>query len=455
MSSEVETSTIQELAYYWANERVVPCLVPGTTTTKSAHQSTAAFNLINFNHITLASWDDYPMPPPDFLHSRWPKGSFDKADKILGQLTEDITVPLDEGSVESMIVAPIERAVLLLYRDIYGVRPQSERLGIHTQRKNLSRTSSDIGTFPTEPNDSGRWVVSGPAASWDEMKSPRSGHSKGMNIDMKGLEGTRLDAGNGDGNISSLLKLLGQVTELCESSTLRVGYLLAPPLCVRPVYLSEVVDKKATLYVAKNLIPGRDDSTTPVERRLMDPAAWEACISRIAWKSFCVWVESEPGAREAVSGTPEYRDWVDVIKRTLSPGESRPLNTNDRLIPFSRVFRPIFQLLRRTRHSAWSLAFSSLGPLHVFKFLASFRVSDIHCASTITYPNIVYHDIIKPMHALGWHHHDIKPSNVTKDVSGRIHLIDFDAAVPAARCEGYCPDIDFLEGWGVVLDKAM
>ena len=57
------------------------------------------------------------------------------------------------------------------------------------------------------------------------------------------------------------------------------------------------------------------------------------------------------------------------------------------------------------------------------------------------------------MHILGWHHHDIKPDNVTKDANGKLHLIDFNIAVHHTTCKHLCPDKAFLKTWGIEPDR--
>ena len=64
--------------------------------------------------------------------------------------------------------------------------------------------------------------------------------------------------------------------------------------------------------------------------------------------------------------------------------------------------------------------------------------------------NHLYSKIIKPMHELGWHHHDIKPDNITADADGKLTLIDFNLAAPSNECKPRtCPDQAFLRKWGI------
>ncbi|KAJ2935314.1 hypothetical protein H1R20_g1780, partial [Candolleomyces eurysporus] len=64
--------------------------------------------------------------------------------------------------------------------------------------------------------------------------------------------------------------------------------------------------------------------------------------------------------------------------------------------------------------------------------------------------HLVYSTIIKPMHELGWHHHDIKPDNVLIDVHGKLTIIDFNLAMPVNECKQcLCPDLLFLKKWGI------
>ena len=61
---------------------------------------------------------------------------------------------------------------------------------------------------------------------------------------------------------------------------------------------------------------------------------------------------------------------------------------------------------------------------------------------------IIYREVVKPMHHLGWHHHDLRLDNITRDRKGRVHVIDFDLAVRATECEGPCPDLGFVMDFG-------
>ncbi|KAJ2927249.1 hypothetical protein H1R20_g9843, partial [Candolleomyces eurysporus] len=64
--------------------------------------------------------------------------------------------------------------------------------------------------------------------------------------------------------------------------------------------------------------------------------------------------------------------------------------------------------------------------------------------------NNLYNGIVKPMHELRWHHHDIKPDNVMIDAHGKLTIIDFNLAVPFEECKDHiCPDKAFLRKWGI------
>lgn len=86
---------------------------------------------------------------------------------------------------------------------------------------------------------------------------------------------------------------------------------------------------------------------------------------------------------------------------------------------------------------------------HHIVFVDVSRLYFLFWLTARSHSSLLWHDIIKPMHSGGYHHHDIKPDNVTKDAKGKLHLIDFNLAVPIAECSGYCPDMAFLETWGL------
>lgn len=56
----------------------------------------------------------------------------------------------------------------------------------------------------------------------------------------------------------------------------------------------------------------------------------------------------------------------------------------------------------------------------------------------------VWDALIQPLHAAGYHHHDIWERNILQDMEGRLCLIDLESAIPAEECrDKRCPDHDW------------
>ncbi|RXW21462.1 hypothetical protein EST38_g4393 [Candolleomyces aberdarensis] len=134
-----------------------------------------------------------------------------------------------------------------------------------------------------------------------------------------------------------------------------------------------------------------------------------------------------------------YRKWGFVVKFALEEsGFEAELQALQHLAPLE-CFPSIIA------HGSTS---ASLSPVSIPFVVITYHGEALHEIDPYI-ASIIYHDILQPMHSKGYHHHDIRAENITKDSKGRHHLIDFNLAVPAAQCEGDCPDLAFLEDWGL------
>jgi tRNA A-37 threonylcarbamoyl transferase component Bud32 len=59
--------------------------------------------------------------------------------------------------------------------------------------------------------------------------------------------------------------------------------------------------------------------------------------------------------------------------------------------------------------------------------------------------SFIRENMLAPMHAAGWHHHDVAERNVVIDKFGTLRLVDFQLATQDCRYGGECPDVEFVE----------
>lgn len=102
--------------------------------------------------------------------------------------------------------------------------------------------------------------------------------------------------------------------------------------------------------------------------------------------------------------------------------------------PDSRLLTPIHRYHLRRRITPRTVPGSAVSfNFHVFDF--PFKRQN---------RSFIHENILAPMHAAGWRHHDVAPRNVVIDKFGTLRLIDFQPAMQACPYGEDCPDLEFL-----------
>ncbi|RXW17370.1 hypothetical protein EST38_g8479 [Candolleomyces aberdarensis] len=436
------------------SRQVSGSLASGHTVVPSCSQSEAAAKLLDSAKITVNRWQKYPDVPSTFLEYEWEDVNFNRLENC--SLASRIApCDLSEASFASKIILPMLCTFFEALNDMFKPQLKNHNIVPEVQIRNNSRSVTDISFSSSERDEAGlgpgdfMWRrIDGKSQANLEIKPPLSAESKELNEGLESLIAQRLKSGSSSG----AAKLLGQVFELANETDLRFCLLVAAPLVMRPAYLERPIGGQACrAFLGDNLMgfpeEGHCDHWPPPVCSLSLTKTIIAFISPIACRSVITYPQRWSRCTHALLPPDSiyYREYTTVC---LYPKWRFVVKYSFQRNAFGAELQAL-QRLSPLQHTPTLIAAGSTSPSATpTQFIVTSYHGEPLKAFNRASASFICKQIVKPMHSMGFHHHDIKPDNATQDSDGNYYLIDFNTAVPSAECFGHCPDEQFLESWG-------
>ncbi|KAJ2935912.1 hypothetical protein H1R20_g1181, partial [Candolleomyces eurysporus] len=349
--------------------------------------------------IYLHTWN-YPGPPKSFLDHTWDL-KWENVKMAFGNLGLQQPCELKETLVIENIVVPALQCLNIIFFQAFKIILKEQNIIIIRDQKGRTKTAPDISAYIGNLVDDGKRKYSKrtePRLAFMEGKGPMAGGSSGLNEGLDSFRGQAIGASEAlnEDHDEVALKILSQVLEL--------PFKFIKSFDTSPVTVSSIISSSDWTHFIHAPLP--PDSIM----------YWDVA-------TICL-----------------YQKWGFVIKYALEESG------------FERELKAL-QGLACMEHSPSLIAHGTTAA-RPWASPVPFLVMTYHGAPLQNFDksivNNLYNRIVKPMHELGWHHHDIKPDNMMIDAHGKLTLIDFNLSVPLKECKHCsCPDQAFLRKWGI------
>ncbi|KAJ2914347.1 hypothetical protein MD484_g6072, partial [Candolleomyces efflorescens] len=373
----------------------------------------------SFRDFTLARYaDDQVIPPPLSEQLSRPQGE-ETREVLMGELFINNNVLCPAGLALSRFMRKTLGGTSI---DLIEVREEivTGKFGEGEGHSGNSRSRSDISYTKMEQRC---LLVENKSAGNPNASSIRSGMDK--------FDGRRV-------------KEITESDDQAFGMKVKLAVICAVPFVFRLAFLKDhPAGYESTLYLSDNLAPTLDQNVG-LQAGLRQAARWSWTFQMMAWLTAGLYAELNESVKPLLE-----RTWLDRFHGLFHPVYLQLGFVVKYFLDGSAFGHELMvhQALSSLKHIPTLIAQGSTTSGIPF-LVTSYCGTGVNDALTQAQVEIIYREIVKPMHHLGWHHHDLRLDNITRDRKGRVHVIDFDLAVRATECEGPCPDLGFVMDFG-------